>query len=73
MRTPADILVVQFVGHISLDVRRFINDEVERLRGPEVRLCIIDGLETARLLTLARSKASVQRECNGQLLDLYIP
>jgi hypothetical protein len=30
-------------------------------------------LETARLLTLARSKASVQRECNGQLLDLYIP
>ena len=61
-RSPARLLVVQYVGHISEAVIEDIASKVRDLRNQKkesVHYCIIDGQDTARLL---RAYGKAQRE-----------
>lgn len=50
--SPADLFVVQYVGSVSEAVIKDVEGKVDQLkaRGKQVAYCIINGLDTARLL-----------------------
>lgn len=50
--SPADLFVVQYVGNVSEAILKDVEGKVDQLkaRGKEVAYCVINGLDTARLL-----------------------
>jgi hypothetical protein len=50
--SPADLFVVQYVGNVSEAIIKDVEGKTEQLkaRGKQVAYCIINGLDTARLL-----------------------
>src|SRR5262249_53190548 len=50
-QSPADLFVIQFVGNISEAVIQHAHGEIARLRTQGKEALIIDGQDTARLLT----------------------
>jgi hypothetical protein len=50
--SPADLFVIQFVGNVSESIIKDVEDKIElqRTRGKQAAYCIINGLDTARLL-----------------------
>ncbi len=50
--SPADLFVVQYVGNVSEAIIKDVEGKIEQLkaRGKQVAYCIINGLDTARLL-----------------------
>lgn len=59
LQSPARLYLIQYVGPISENVIKDIQDKVRlrRLRGEDVSYCIIDGTDTARLLRAAAINA----------------
>ncbi len=50
--SPAELFIIQFVGNISEAVIKDVEGKVDHLRakGKQVCYCIINGLDTARLM-----------------------